>query len=341
MKVSVIIPVYNSEKYLDRCLDCLCKQSYIDIEIIFIDNGSIDRSVKIIKEYLKKDNRIKLYNCNTQGASSTRNVGLEKSTGEYGLFVDSDDYVSEDYIEKMMKFVTNKKTMVLCNNEEIWNDRVDERKLFREYDNKVLSKEVVIKEIASGRAGLVCGKLIDLKLVREKKIFFDTNIKLSEDLLFFLEVAKYTEVFIHIDESLYFYDRRNDESITRRYLENAWDNQIYVLNKVEKILKEINFDKKEVDLILCNKLKDCISFSIGNEINDINFKNFKERVRNIKEIISAKINMEKIEKKSYNSFREKFILSGVKAYSKSMWIIQLLFIFKVIIPIKYKISTLR
>lgn len=341
MKVSVIIPVYNSEKYLDRCLNSLIKQSYSDIEVIIIDNGSKDNSINIIKEYSKNDNRIKMYTCNTSGASSARNLGLNNASGEYALFVDSDDYISEDYVEKMISYVKSKKTMVLCNNQEIWEDRIDERQLFENVDDEILSKEEVIKEIASGKAGLVCSKLIDLSIVKENNIQFDTNVKLSEDLLFFLEIAKYTEEFIHINESLYFYDRRNENSITRRYLENAWENQIYVLNKVEQILSQLNIKEEDKDLILCNKLKNCINFSIINELDDINFKNFKHKVRNIKEILNKKINMEKIEKKSYNSFQERVILSGIKAYSKSMWIIQLLFIFKVLIPIKYKIETIR
>ena len=341
MKVSVIIPVYNSEKYLDRCLKSLIKQSYSDIEVIIVDNGSKDNSIEIIKEYSKNDNRIKFYICDTSGASAARNLGLDKSSGEYGLFVDSDDYVSIDYIEKMIGLVKSKKTMALCNNQEIWNNKIDERKLFENIDNKMLIKEDVIKEIASGRAGLICSKLINLSIVKENNIQFDTNIKLSEDLLFFLDVAKYTEEFIHINESLYFYDRRNENSITRRYLENAWENQIYVLNRVEQILYQVNVKEEDKDLILCNRLRQSISFSIINELDNINFKNFKYKVRNIKEILNKKINMGKIEKKGYNSFQEKVILSGVKAYSKSMWIIQVLFIFKVILPIKYKFTTMR
>lgn len=341
MKVSVIIPVYNSEKYLDRCLNSLVKQSYSDIEVIIIDNGSEDNSVNIIKEYSKNDKRIKLYTCNTSGASSARNLSLNMASGEYALFVDSDDYVSEYYVEKMTSCVKSKKVMVLCNNQEIWKCRIDERQLFENVDYEILSKEEVIKEIASGRAGLVCSKLVDLSIVKENNIQFDTNVKLSEDLLFFLEIAKYTEDFIHINESLYFYDRRNENSITRRYLENAWENQIYVLNKIKQILSQLNIKEEDKELILCNKLKNCISFSIVNELDDINFKNFKYKVKNIKEILNKKINMEKIEKNSYNSFQEKVILSGIKASNKSMWIAQLLFIFKVLLPIKYKISTIR
>lgn len=334
MKVSVIIPIYNSEKYLDRCLKSLIKQSYSNIEVIMVDNGSKDNSIEIIKEYSKNDNRIKLYICDTNGASAARNLGLDRASGEYGLFVDSDDYVSIDYIEKMIGLVKHKKTMVLCNNEEIWKDRIDERKLFENIDNKMLTKEDVIKEIASGRAGLICSKLINLSIVRENNIWFDVNVRLSEDLLFFLEISKYTEEFIHINKSLYFYDRRNENSITRRYLENAWNNHIYILNKVKCILDESSLSEDEKEVLLCNRLKDCISFCINNEVDNINFKNLTKRIKNIKDILNKELNTIKISAVMHNSIRERFLIFGMNTSYKQIWIIEMLFIFKLIIPIK-------
>lgn len=342
MKVSIIIPVYNSEKYIDRCLKSVINQSYRNIEVVVIDNGSKDMSVKIIKNYFNKDNRIKLYFSKTKGASVARNIGLEKATGDYALFIDSDDYVSEDYVEKMIKVIKNdKKTMVLCNNKEIWNNRIDERKLFKEIGTKSLEKEVVIKEIAIGNAGLVCSKLIDLKVVKDNNILFDRNIKLSEDLLFFLEVTNYTEEFIYLDESLYFYDRRNEKSITRRYIDNAWDNNMYLLDKVKEIISKSNLSENEKESIIYNRLKQCISFAISNEVDNIKFNNYRIRIKNIKKIINKNIYMKEIEKSGYTSFQEKFMISGVKSVNKSIWIIQLLFIFKVIFPIKNKISSIR
>lgn len=342
MKVSIIIPVYNTEKYVRRCLESLINQTYKNIEIIVVDNGSIDNSKIIINNFLSKDNRIKLLECEVKGASAARNKGLSIASGDYGLFVDSDDYVSPSYVENMIRKLNEDNTaMVLCDNFELWKERTDERKLFRDSNDEEIDKLTVIKEIASGAAGLVCGKLFDLNIVRENNIAFDSNIKLSEDLLFFLEVAKYTEKFIHIKESLYFYDRRNENSITRRYLENAWENQMYVLNKVESVLSEINISSDDKELILNDKFKNAISFSINNEIEDICLNNYKDKVKNIKEILEKKINMEKIEKISYNGFQEKFMINGIKSSNKSMWIAQLLFIFKVILPIKYKITTIR
>ena len=114
-KVSIIVPIYNAEKYLERCLDSLISQSFRDIEILAINDGSIDRSLEILKRYESIDNRIKIINNSNVGVSETRNIGIMESKGEFIVFVDSDDWIDKDMIEKMYKFMTNEKSdMVIC-----------------------------------------------------------------------------------------------------------------------------------------------------------------------------------------------------------------------------------
>ncbi len=103
-KVSIIVPVYNSEKYLDKCLKSLINQTLKDIEIVLVNDGSTDNSVKIIEKYLK-DERIKLFNKENGGQASARNLGLTKAKSDYIIFIDSDDYVNKDMCEKLYKFI--------------------------------------------------------------------------------------------------------------------------------------------------------------------------------------------------------------------------------------------
>ena len=112
--VSIIVPMYNSEKYIVRCIDSLLEQSYENIEIIVVDDGSSDNSVEIIKKY--NDNRINIYQKRNEGVSATRNLGIEKSNGDFLLFVDSDDYVSKDIVKVMLDKVNSENSMILCNN---------------------------------------------------------------------------------------------------------------------------------------------------------------------------------------------------------------------------------
>lgn len=105
-KLSIIVPVYNVEKYLPKCLESLIKQTLKDIEIICVNDGSMDNSLAILKEFASKDSRIKIIDNQHQGVAKTRNTGIEQSTGEYIGFVDSDDYIDIDFFEKLYNSAT-------------------------------------------------------------------------------------------------------------------------------------------------------------------------------------------------------------------------------------------
>lgn len=102
-KVSIIIPIYNSEKYVSKCLDSVVNQTYENIEIILINDGSKDNSINIIKDYAKKDKRIVVIDKENEGVSKTRNLGIKKSTGDYIMFIDNDDYIDKTYVETYIK----------------------------------------------------------------------------------------------------------------------------------------------------------------------------------------------------------------------------------------------
>ena len=104
-KISIIVPVYNTEKYLSKCLNSLIKQTYKDIEIIVVNDGSKDKSLEIAKKIAKQDNRIKVFNKENGGLSSARNFGIEKASGEYIGFVDSDDYIKENMFEILYNMI--------------------------------------------------------------------------------------------------------------------------------------------------------------------------------------------------------------------------------------------
>ena len=104
-KVSIIIPVYNVEKYLKRCLDSVCNQAYENLEILIVNDGSKDGSLKICNEYANKYSNIKLLNQENQGLSESRNNGLKAATGEYVMFVDSDDWLCDGAVNEMVNFM--------------------------------------------------------------------------------------------------------------------------------------------------------------------------------------------------------------------------------------------
>ena len=112
--ISVIVPIYNVEKYLERCLDSIIKQTYKNLDIILVDDGSIDNSTKICDEYVKKDSRIKVIHKENGGLSDARNVGIDNSDGKYICFIDSDDYIELDMIENLYDGIVKNNANICC-----------------------------------------------------------------------------------------------------------------------------------------------------------------------------------------------------------------------------------
>ena len=107
MMISIIVPVYNSEKYIDRCLDSILNQTYKDLEIVLVNDGSNDQSLKILENYALRDTRIKVVNQENKGVAAARNTGLDNATGDYILYVDSDDWIENNMVERMVELSAN------------------------------------------------------------------------------------------------------------------------------------------------------------------------------------------------------------------------------------------
>ncbi|MBP1967062.1 glycosyltransferase [Paenibacillus aceris] len=302
--VSIIVPVYNAELYIIRCLQSIGQQTWQDIEVIIIDDGSTDNSLLLIHQFVKNDTRFHVYSQPNKGPSSARNSGMDKVNGQYIIFVDADDYIANSAIENMMVLAKNySNVMVLCDNYEIWPDRMDRRVLFHDKKDKILHKNDVISAITIGRAGLVCGKLISVDLIRgNQTIKFDEDIKMSEDQVFFLTIAAHASNFFYIDKSLYYYDRRNENSITIQYQNNAFEMQILVQNKLNDIYLTHGLATVESRHLLLLRIKDALWFCINNELSGLNMKNMVTRIKNIEYMLSyqeIKLMLEQIHPKSF------------------------------------------
>ncbi len=206
-KVSIVIPCYNVEKYIDKCLDSIVNQTYKDLEIICVDDGSKDSTAKIIKNYAKKDERVKYFSKKNEGVSAARNFGIDNAGGKYLVFIDSDDYVNEKYIEKMVdKIKSDKSDMVVCGFERV-------------YKNKSTRKTIKMDDIIGFKNSAPWNKLYIRKKF-EDDFKFPINIW-YEDLG---TTSKYTmkcKKISILNEPLYYY-MQNDSSLMRTY-----DNRIF------------------------------------------------------------------------------------------------------------------
>ena len=216
-KVSVIVPVYNVEKYLNKCLDSLVNQTLKDIEIIIVNDGSPDNSKKIIKEYKKKyPSIIKVLDQTNQGLSDARNNALSLTTSKYIMYVDSDDYVANDMVEKMYnKIVKDKADMVICG-----NNVVDENY------NLVSSTYPSNNNYSNDFEKIIFGNMCVWNKIIKKSLIVDNNLKFRskvwyEDVDFSFKLMTLSKKTTFVNENLYYYlVRKNSIMNSKNVLRN-------------------------------------------------------------------------------------------------------------------------
>lgn len=230
-KVSVIVPVYNVEKYIRKCLDSLVNQTLKEIEIIVVNDGSTDNSETIVEEYIEKySDKIKYYVKENGGLSDARNYGMKYATGEYIAFIDSDDYVDVELYEKMYnKAVENNCDYVECN--FIWKyiDR-EKKDIGIKYKNK--------HEMLAIARVVAWNKLIKKEIVDRTNAQFPKGLR-YEDIEFFYKLLPYIEKFDFVEDCLIYYVQRNSSIANTQ---NEKTGEVFtVLNNVIEFYKENNF----------------------------------------------------------------------------------------------------
>jgi glycosyltransferase involved in cell wall biosynthesis len=212
-KISVIVPVYNAEKYLVQCLNSIINQTFKDIEIICINDGSTDNSLKILKEFSEKDSRIKIINQKNSGVSIARNKGIDTASGDYIFFVDSDDWCELKLFETIYKKAveTNADVVVIAKNifrnEVIISDTTEKIKYFINDKKANYFGEVV---------SVVTDKLIKKDFLKRHNIRFVPGIKFGEDTLFSIGLVNKNAQIEAIPEILYNYRFLNKDGLTCR-----------------------------------------------------------------------------------------------------------------------------
>lgn len=261
--VSVVVPVYNGEKYLRECIDSICNQSYKELEIIIINDGSNDSTSKIAKQISNEDNRIIYMEHQNKGVSFSRNRGIDLATGEYIVFVDCDDTIEKEYIELLLNKITkNNLDIVTCGYIDISiYGTIKLNDFYR--GNSILTKDEFINNIFKGVGGTLWGKIFRAEIIKKNKIKLNNNIFMCEDMLFVLQYAMQSKGFGAIEQSLYNYNRKNENSVSSKINFKYFNNLVDVMKEIEKILNENKYDRQFIDYILSERIKKLsLSFSI-------------------------------------------------------------------------------
>lgn len=282
--VSIIVPVYNCEKYIERCINSILNQTYTNIEVIIINDGSTDNSHKIVKNLIRIDNRIKYIEQENRGPSEARNKGIEKSTGDYLMFIDSDDSISDRYVEEMINIMLDKEyDIVCCGYKDISKYGIVNCNDFNMKDN--LSLYDVIDMVCNGTGGVLWSKIFKKDIVIKQNIKLNKDIFMCEDLIFVLQYILHCKSFGFIDEHLYTYNRLNESSISSNISMNYIKNYIDLCKSIEDILRTINLNQDKIDEIITCRIQSVVISLLELQVSNIKKLGIRKCISNSKKII--------------------------------------------------------
>lgn len=254
INVSIIVPIYNKEKYLIDCMDSIINQTLDNIEIILIDDGSIDKSKEICQTYLS-DSRVSYYYQENEGLASARQSGIEKAQGEYIGFIDADDWIELDMFEKMYeKAKEYDADVVFCNrmyNNDDFRPAKDIPTGF--YDRNRILTEVLPKSLAYiGKDGWRrviswsnCRRIYRKQLLDSFNFLFDKRFRRSQDLQLTYESMIHANSFYHMGDDYFYHARTVEDSLARGYTKNMWSLYVPLIERLYKDTEEF----KEIDLM--------------------------------------------------------------------------------------------
>ena len=308
--VSIIVPIYNAEKYLKECLDSLVGQTYRNLEIILVDDGSKDKSGKICDEYAKQDSRVIVIHKKNNGVSAARNSGIEKATGNWIAFVDADDWIQRNYIESFAHEIEPDIDIICCGYKRINGNKVE--KVNNNQDIIVLNSMEFIEKLLNVQNGYGFVHTKFFKKTAIDDIRFDTNLKVGEDALFNIEVASKIRKVKIINKSLYNY-RISPESTVKKYDPGYVDKYQKSMQKCFDYIN-VNFENNN-DIIL--NVENYIAYHVM--LIAINYcynpdNPTKKRKQQLKEVCNIKLFKKAIKQSNFNdlSITRKIMLFTLK-----------------------------
>ena len=242
--VSIIVPIFNTEKYLRRCIDSVLSQTYKDFELLLIDDGSTDTSDSICDEYAAKDARVKVFHKANGGVSSARNLGLHRAIGKYVVFVDSDDWVKSDYIENLMSCLD---ADLRVSNYELHdslndgNSDLPDIDVFDACELPYFYNKFFLQNFASPWA-----KRFKMEIIQKAKIEFPKNLSLGEDAAFVMHYLRYVDSLSLSNQRTYVYNLGNGENLSSTLNPNQCKRFFYAIDEMVEEVENI----RKMDLSL-------------------------------------------------------------------------------------------
>lgn len=287
-KISVIVPVYNVEQYLKRCVQSILNQTYSNLEIILVDDGSTDNSRKICDTF--EDKRIKVFHKKNEGLGKARNTGIKKATGKYYMFVDSDDYIDSTIIENLYTKLNEKKAdtciggfkRVYADKTEVFSNIYADQTFYgTDVVNKVLSRMFGKKSKKDDHIEMSVWKvLFSSNIIKQNNILFPSEKEfISEDIIFDIDYFSKAKVVTMSSDVGYNYCD-NSDSLTTRYNSNRFELQKKLMNELVRRTKDLNIYNKVYQRIL-NTFISNVRYCIKLDQKYLSRKEAKQTIRKI------------------------------------------------------------
>ncbi|MFN3019476.1 glycosyltransferase family 2 protein [Chryseobacterium sp. TY3] len=234
--VSIIVPIYNSEEYIEDCVNSIIEQSYSNLEIILINDGSKDASLSIINDLKETDDRIIVIDKKNGGVSKARNSGIQVSTGEYVVFIDSDDRIGKKFITNYIDILSQNPKALIYQSfiSEYENKNVPEVLPSAVYFDQDIHKAIILLEQKRCLGG-AWNKIFRTEIIKNREILFNEGFSYGEDKVFTLQYMQYVDCIILSSNTQYFYNRKYENSLSRKYHQSQ-----ELLNFVEVEFLEFN-----------------------------------------------------------------------------------------------------
>lgn len=307
MLISIIVPVFNAQNYIEKCIKSIICQTYIDWELLLVDDGSTDSSYEICKKYINK--KINVFHKNNGGVSSARNYGLKKSKGDYIVFIDADDYVDKNYLKNLYDNIRDNDLVVSGYKEVYSNGKVNKRNFGKKDMTMEYIKNKFDELYLSNFLNSPFNKLYKKSLIN---CTFNENQILGEDLLFNLQYIKNCKHIISINNTDYNYVI-NNTSATNKYNSKAIYNLLFIKKELENMCKKMNYyENGSINEIFLKNICGCIQLLLESD-NKYNYKvnelkSIKYEIKNQNIYISKANNLSTLQKIIYYLFRKDYLL---------------------------------
>ena len=352
IKVSITIPIYNAEKYLKQCIESVINQTLKDIEIVLIDDGSTDGSAEICRVFVEKDNRVKYYYKENEGLAAARQDGMDRSTGEYIGFVDSDDWIEPDMYEKMYNAAKScDADVVLCNPFTYSEKGIIKYNIsggaydYEAIRDIVLPKSVITINEKGQRRNLRWANWIRIykrESVEKNHLAFGRSFRRCQDYPFTLDNMLCANSFYYLDEYLY-HNRQDSGSLSRGYTKDMWKLiKPLILHVNESLTKRPDIDWKAINEASAFFLTwDCIANEFKSDAPPL-----RQKIKHIKEIVNdpvcqdglRRIDGNKLSKYFYKVFYKNMMKKNAKQLVFDNYYYHSKLRNKVITPVQYRLT---